>query len=68
MNKIIYDKIIDILEENNIYITEFLVYALEEIDNEITKRLNENPTENGLVKKSLFIWHALEKLREFLGV
>lgn len=41
---------------------------VEKIDNEITKRLNENPTDSEATKKSILIWHALEKLREFLGV
>ena len=40
---------------------------VEKIDNELTKRQNENPTDSETTKKSTLIWHALEKLREFLG-
>ena len=41
---------------------------VEKIDNESTKRLNENPTDSETTRKSFLIWHAMEKLREFLGV
>ena len=41
---------------------------VEKIDNELTRRLNDNPTDSETTRKSNLIWHALERLREFLGV
>lgn len=41
MNKFIYNQITDILEENNIHISDFLNYAIQKEENTIIKELEE---------------------------